>query len=49
VVALGLIRGFFSLENNELGLRGSSPPGARGSSFIVPPSEYGPMDQTDID
>ena len=26
-----------------------SPPGARGSGYIVPPSEYGPSDQTDID
>jgi len=26
-----------------------SPPGARGSGFIVPPGEYGPSDQTDID
>ena len=26
-----------------------SPPEARGSGYIVPPSEYGPSDQTDID
>jgi len=26
-----------------------SPPRARGSGFIVPSSEYGPLDQTDID
>ena len=26
-----------------------SPPGARGSSFIVPSSEREPLDQTDID
>ena len=26
-----------------------SPPGARGSGFIVPSSERGPLDQTDID
>ena len=27
----------------------SSPPGARGSAYIVLPSEYGSSDQTDID
>ena len=26
-----------------------SPPGARGSDFIVPSSEREPLDQTDID
>ena len=26
----------------------SSPPGARGSGYIVLPSECGPLDQTDI-
>jgi len=26
-----------------------SPPGARGSGFIVPSSEREPLDQTDID
>ena len=26
-----------------------SPPGARGSGFIVPSSEHEPLDQTDID
>ena len=26
-----------------------SPPGARGSGFIVPSGERGPFDQTDID
>ena len=33
---------------NELGLLMSSPLGARGSAYIVPPNEYGPSDQTDI-
>ena len=26
-----------------------SPPGARGSGFIVPTDKHGPLDQTDID
>jgi len=34
--------------NNELGGLRSSPLGARGSAYIVLPSEYGPSDQTDI-
>jgi len=34
--------------NNELGVQRSSPPGARGSAYIVLPSECGPSDQTDI-
>ena len=25
-----------------------SPPGAKGSAYIVLPNEYGPLDQTDI-
>ena len=25
-----------------------SPPGSRGSTYIVPPNEYGPWDQTDL-
>jgi len=33
---------------NKLGFRMSSPPGARGSAYIVLPNEYGPLDQTDI-
>jgi len=33
---------------NELGLLRSSPPTARGSAYIVPPNEYGPSDQTDL-
>jgi len=28
--------------------QGVSPPGARGPAYIVPSSEYGPSDQTDI-
>ena len=34
----------------NLGFKGqrSSPPGARGSAYIVPPNEYGPPDQTDL-
>ena len=24
------------------------PPGARGPAYIVPPNEYGPLDQTDL-
>ena len=30
-------------------MKNLSPPGARGSGFIVPSSEPGPSDQTDID
>ena len=33
---------------NELRFQMCSPPGARGSTFIVHPNEYGPFDQTDI-
>ena len=33
---------------NELGFKGSSPPGARGSTYIVLPIEFGLSDQTDI-
>jgi len=33
---------------NELGFLRSSPPGARGSAYVVPPNEYGPTDQTDL-
>ena len=33
---------------NELGLQRSSPPGARGPAYIIPPNEYGPSDQTDL-
>ena len=33
---------------NELGLLFSSPPGARGSAYIVLPNECGSSDQTDL-
>ena len=33
---------------NELGLLRSSSLGARGAAYIVPPNEYGPSDQTDL-
>ena len=33
---------------NELGFQGFSPPGDRGSAYIVLPNECGPSDQTDI-
>jgi len=33
---------------NELGLQRSSPLGARGSAYIVPPNEYGSSEQTNL-
>ena len=49
MVALGLDQGLLLLRwMNEIGLLRSSPPGARGPSYIVPPNEYGPSDQTDL-
>jgi len=49
VVALGLDQRLLLLRwINELGFQRSSTPGARGSAYIVPPNEYGPSDQTDI-
>jgi len=33
---------------NELGFQRLSPPGARGSAYIVLPNECGPSDQTNI-
>jgi len=48
-VALGLDQGLLLPRwMNELGLLQSSPLGARGSAYIVPPNEYGPSDQTDL-
>jgi len=49
VVALGLDqRLLLPRWINELGFLRSSPPGARGSPYIVLPNECGPSDQTDI-
>jgi len=49
VVALGLDQGLLLPRcMNELGLLRSSPIGARGSAYIVPPNEYGPSAQTDL-
>jgi len=49
VVALGLDqRLLLPRWMNELELQRSSPPGVRGSAYIVPPNEYGPSDQTDL-
>ena len=49
MVALGLDQGLLLLRwMNELVLQRSSPPRARGSAYIVPPNEYGPSDQTDL-
>jgi len=49
VVALGLDqRLLLPRRINELGFQRSSPLGARGSTYIVPPNEYGPSDQTDL-
>ena len=49
MVALGLDQGLLLPRwMNELGLFRSSPPGARGSAYIVSPNEYGPSDQTDL-
>ena len=48
-MALGLDQGLLLPRwMNELGLLRSSPPGARGPAYIVPPNEYGPSDQTDL-
>ena len=49
MVALGLHKRLLLLRwISELGFLRSSPPGARGSAYIVLPIEYGPSDQTDI-
>ena len=49
MVALGLDQRLLLLRwINELGFLGSSPPGDRGSAYIVLPNECGPSDQTDI-
>ena len=49
MVALGLDPRLLLLRwINELGFLGSSPPGARGSTYIVLPNECVPSDQTDI-
>ena len=49
VVALGLDeRLLLPRWMNELGLQRFSPLGARGSAYIVPPNEYRPSDQTDL-
>ena len=48
-MALGLDQGLLLPRcMNELGLLQSSPQGARGSAYMVPPNEYGPSDQTDL-
>ena len=49
MVALGLDQGLLLPRwMNELGFLRSSPPGARGSVYIVPPNEYGPLDEIDL-
>ena len=49
MVALGLDqRLFLPRWMNGLGFLRSSPPGFRGSAYIVLPNEYGSSDQTDL-
>jgi len=48
-VALGLDQRFLLPRwINELGFQRSSTLGASGPAYIVPPNEYGLLDQTDL-